>query len=110
MAYGAVPLVTGSFCQARKLMDLCALAARGIDHRPVIQPFLLKSVVLNWEDENPVIRESSRIRLLPLRSDGIVDSKSLPDSAGLDEFEIRTFAAAYANGDLVLATRELVDP
>src|SRR5687767_12492886 len=64
--------------RAMELRNVRSCRARRVDQLPVIDPRRAQPVVLNWEYQQPRIRELRRIRLLPFRSDDVVNRVANP--------------------------------
>src|SRR5688572_27787193 len=64
--------------RAMELRDVRSWRAWRVDQLPVIHPRGAQAAVLNWEHQQPRIRKLRRIRLLPFRSDDVINRVANP--------------------------------
>ena len=74
-----------------------ALTPGRIDRRPVVDPFFLDRTVLNREDKQSLIAQFGCECLLPLRSDHVVHTVSLPRAITLRQFKVGPVPTAGAH-------------
>src|SRR6266852_6429984 len=108
VACRAIALIARCAGQAREHRNVSPLTRRRIDRRPIIQPLLLQCAVLNGENEDPVVGQLRRVRLLPLGTDHIVHAESLPSPpAYRRKIEERMVAAPRSDCHLASRVKKL---
>ena len=88
VTHGAIGMVAR--CGAERFPRACirALALRGIDELPEIEPAFMQRVVLNRKYVNLTVRQLRGIGLLPFVTNDVVDRVASPAPAGLPDLKV----------------------